>query len=371
MSEKRKDGIKWLIGTSLREQLAAGLADDAGNPKHQHQKVFDRRMDDMINKEHQIKEKDGRKGYEEGYKPIDTPRAKIYATKSMDTYERQSMDFCKWLSRTDRPTRFRDLAEAEQFLVPYVEDLGRRVERGELRPATARDYRQALTKAFRLPPEKTERGSEYFPKLPEVSQYDKVRSRTEVAQDSHFSREKHAAAVEFQEAFGLRRCDLERMRGQQHFHDEKGRLCLNIYRSKNGKDRVVHCMARSPEALKRIEEELRSADPKKPMWGRQSSAWDIHGDRRLAAIWRYDQLKRPQDQIPQSEKLYLERKNPMTGRMERRVFDLRAVMMISYDWGHNRCDVTGYDYLDGIEGYPDDGGSNPCALGSKWNPWND
>jgi hypothetical protein len=371
MSEKRKDGIRYLVGKSLSEQLAAGLAPDARNTKHAHQKVFDRYMDRMINQEHEIEGKGGKKEYEAGYEPIDTPRTKIYTMKSKKTYEAQSMDFCKWLGKTERPTRFHDLAEAEQFLVPYVEDLGRRVERGDLRPATARDYRQALTKVFRLPPDKTERGSEYFPKLPEVSQYDKVRSRLEVAQDRHFSREKHDRVVEFQEAFGLRRGDLEHMKGQQHYYDEKGRLCLNIYKGKGGKDRVVHCMARTPEALKRIEEELRSADPKKPMWGKQSAAWDIHGDRRGTAVWRYKELERPWDQIPQNEKLYLERRNPLTGKMERRVFDLRAVMMISYDWGHNRCDVTGYDYLDGVEGYPDDGGSNPSALGSKWNPWND
>jgi integrase len=366
MANAKKSGVRYLFLERYKEQLKDGLEKDPTNPMKKHQKVFDRMTDAKENKQH-IDPATGK--YEKGYVPADTTRAKLYSPNSKSSYYGQTGDFYRWLKSTGRPTRFAELKEAEKYLVPYMEDLCDRVLAGDVARKSAKDYRAALVKGFDLPAEKTKKGAGYLPELPQVNNAAWVRSRKEVGMDRHFSREKHADVVAFQECTGLRRHDLEHLKGGQFFVDGKGRPCLQIYNGKGGKDRIVHIYHADQAKVDAVIRKMKSTENGSLVWGKQSSAWDIHGDRAAAARMRYEAWKRPLDQIPQRERFYKIIKDKITGKpLRREIYDLRAMLMISNDWGHNRADVTAYNYLDGVAGYPDDGGHNPSQY-KKFPVW--
>ena len=173
-------------------------------------------------------------------------------------------------------------------------------------------------------------------KTPERKRADIVRSRTIAERDKHFSVKNNQALIHFCESTGLRRRELEALRGD-NLHFKNGKAYLHITNGKGGKERDIEIISYKSEVV-----ELCQRADKGLVFPKVHSCADVHGYRGTYAQSLYRQYARPLDEIPRNERYYCR------GDMKGKVLDKRALEIVSKNLGHNRLDVVVNNYAYGV-----------------------
>lgn len=258
----------------------------------------------------------------------------IYSWGTYGTYLQQCCQFVRWCkdaARTDGNRQPRTLEDCRQYVVRYTEHL----QQQEYSAYTQKLVLSALCKLYNEYP------TEGHPfGLPEMQQQmrhraDITRSRDIVERDKHFSEENNSDIVTFCCCTGLRRAELEQIRGIDLDVNSNN---LYVYRgTKGGRARIVPVCGSSEEVA--TVKRLATTAGDKKVFDHISSAMDVHHYRSVYCQRIYSSYARPLEQIPSQDRYYC--------RCDQRgvVYDKKAMLQASRALGHNRISVIAGHYL--------------------------
>lgn len=172
------------------------------------------------------------------------------------------------------------------------------------------------------------------------------RSRGGTVREKHFSETgKYKAYVDFCKGTGLRKAEIESLRGSSFYRDEKGQAFLRVTKgTKGGRVRTVPILE---EYVKLVENTCLKVGKNKviPLLAddriKAPSGVNTHGYRAEYAKALYDKLKRPLDIVPVSERYYCR------GDLKGVIYDRQAMKEVSQALGHTRVSVIASSYLHG------------------------
>lgn len=262
-------------------------------------------------------------------KAAGTYKEHIYSWGTYKTYLQQCCQFVRWCkqqARQDGSRQPRTLEDCRKYIGRYMEHMG---------TYSAYTQKLILSALCKLYSEYPTEGRPFG--LPDAQQArhraDITRSRETVARDAHFSEKNNADIVTFCRCTGLRRAELQQIRGI----DLDGNS-LMVYRgTKGGRVRIVPIVG-SPEELETVRR-LAAAAGNSKIFSNVSSAMDVHYYRSVYCQRIYSKYARSLEQIPQSDRYYC--------RNDRRgvIYDKKAMLQASRALGHNRISVIAGHYL--------------------------
>lgn len=159
------------------------------------------------------------------------------------------------------------------------------------------------------------------------------RSRGRAARDYGFSLTKNKEIIDFERATGLRRSELENLRGNQLVFED-GQAYLYI-KGKGGRTRLSPIIGEHTQGV--IDRCLAAGDEK--VWQRVPSHMDVHSYRAEYATAIYRATERDLNELPLTEKYFC--RNDMKGK----VFDREALKAASEALGHSRINVVAEHYV--------------------------
>lgn len=240
----------------------------------------------------------------------------IYSWNTYRTYLKHLNYFVKWAKQEHG---CRDLDECRAYAAEWV---GTRLE---LSPYTQKLEASALRKLY---------GSDLvLPDTKERNRGEIKRSRGIAERDKNFNPERHPELVAFCRSTGLRRSELEHLRGSQLWQDNDGRYYLQVV-GKGGRYREAPVIG-DIELVVRLCEQAGDG----LVWGRVNSNADIHSYRADYCHAVYEQYARDLEELPHKERYYCK------GDRKGVVFDRTAMMAASRALGHNRISVIAGHYL--------------------------
>jgi len=258
-------------------------------------------------------------------------RDKIFSISTHNSYWKHTLYFLKWCEdayacRTLRECR----SHADEWLLF-------RISQGHSAYTIALE-RAALGKLYKEP-------STNFIDIPERKRADIKRSRNDVVRDRGFSLAKNADLISFSRGTGLRRSELQALRGTDLVETEKGPY-LRI-KGKGGRVRLSPIIGPDKEAI--VARMKSSGDER--VWSRVPSHMDVHQYRSEYATAIYKSNARPLE-VVQKDTFF----NANRGRVESCVyhcrgdragewFDKKAMLLASEALGHNRISVVGEHYI--------------------------
>jgi hypothetical protein len=172
--------------------------------------------------------------------------------------------------------------------------------------------------------------------LPQRNRSDFQRSRGDKVRDAHFSATKNAELVDFCRATGLRREDLETLKGDALL-EKDGKYFLDVQNSKGGRDRISPIIG-TEEQIKAVADRCKAAGDG-VVWGKVHNAADIHGYRSDYARDLYAQNERDIGSLPRSERY--DCRNDRAGEH----YDKKALQIVSEALGHGKSDKPRYDVV--------------------------
>lgn len=210
----------------------------------------------------------------------------IYSWGTYHAYMQQCCDFVKWCKSAPVLPEFghkpRTLDECKLYVKDYIRGS---VER-DLSPYTIKLQISALVKLYGCKAE--ELGVESSPSR---ERKNIVRSRKETTGDRHFGEKKNADLITFCKCCGLRRAELQQIRGTDLIYQD-GEPYLNVTRgTKGGRPRISPIFG-SSEEVKKVVELLNNAGAKK-VFAKVPAHADIHAYRAEYATRIYNAFKRP------------------------------------------------------------------------------
>lgn len=172
------------------------------------------------------------------------------------------------------------------------------------------------------------------------------RSRGGTVREKHFSETgKYKAYVDFCKGTGLRKAEIESLRGSSFYRDENGKAFLRVTKgTKGGRVRTVPILE---EYVKLVENACLKAGTGKviPFIAddrlKAPSGANTHGYRAEYAKALYDRLKRPLDIVPTNERYFCR------GDLRGVIYDKSAMSEVSQALGHTRINVIASSYLHG------------------------
>lgn len=177
---------------------------------------------------------------------------------------------------------------------------------------------------------------------------DIVRSRGGKVRDTNFNEERHKDLVDFCRSTGLRRSELESLRGDQLLKKDDQYYIRVI--GKGGRYREAPVIGN----IDLVVNKMISAGSDK-VWGIVSNAADIHSYRSDYATAIYKMHARPIDQIPYDKinkgtgRKYQSEVYHCRGDQKGQKMDKAAMLEASYALGHNRISVVGEHYIRGLD----------------------
>ncbi len=172
------------------------------------------------------------------------------------------------------------------------------------------------------------------------------RSRGDAVRDRNFNEDRNRELVDFCLSTGLRRNELESLRGDSLVYiDDKPYIYVHAG-SKGGKERYAPIINNIDLVVARM-----TAAGSGKVWPKVNTNADIHGYRAQYATALYNMHARPIDQIPydkyhagikkniQSD-VYIPRKDQRGVRL-----DKKAMLIVSQALGHNRIEIFASHYL--------------------------
>jgi len=245
---------------------------------------------------------------------------KIYSFSTFQAYKEKCLDFMNYARKE---FKCKSIEQAK----PYVKDFLSSKIASNYSPWTIKLYACALGKLYQVP-------SNSFIELPTRKRYDIVRSRDIVVRDKHFSESKNSPLIDFCKSTGLRRSELEHIKGNCLIVHEN-QWYIKVENGKGGKYREVPILNNNPLTI----DKMQNTPPHERVWGKVHSACDVHSYRSDYANALYNKFARPLEEIPKNERYYCR------GDMKGQVYDKIAMQYVSKALGHERICVIAYSYL--------------------------
>lgn len=256
---------------------------------------------------------------------------------SWGTYKSYIKHLCYFVDYCKNEHRCKTIDQCRQYADEWL------ASRKSLSPYTQKMERSALCKLYGC------RSTDFKVEI-DARTYDKVsRSRGEAVRDKHFSVTNNADLVEFASSTGLRRAELEALRGTDLVLTRYGQWMINITRgSKGGRNRIVPIIGNTNLVVR-----IMQAAGNNKVFHAVPSAMDVHSYRAVYAQRLYNRLARPLD-ICRADRTF---KQPgkefcdydavywRRGAHKGEWMDKRAMLMVSRALGHNRISVAGEHYL--------------------------
>lgn len=246
-------------------------------------------------------------------------RDKIYAGKTMDIYIDVAARFVRW-AKAEHGCRTVD--EARPYVAAYLQ-----FQIGQHKSAwTVRTVASGLAKLYGCGM------GDFGVKLPE-------RYRENVTQHrgnrwvGHYNAYKHRVLELFCRSCGLRRHEVAKIRPEDVYQDDEGRVIVHVVQGKGGKERYVVALDDTPLRI------AEAAAGKEHIFDKIPKYAPIHEWRAAYAKTLYAGLARSVDDIPPKERYIC--------RAERAgvTYDKKAMAVVSQMLGHARLDVV-TNYLD-------------------------
>lgn len=244
----------------------------------------------------------------------DLIRDKIFSYSTYITYKKESDAFFSWINKVHPDTR--NINGAKRYVGEYIDRCNS--------SWTAATRLSALSKVYGVPSQK-------LATVPKRQREDITRSRLPTEREKTFSHDKNRELVNFCRNTGLRRFELEHIKGDCLIL-ENGNYNITV-KGKGGKVRNI------PVTDKEVIERIKNTPPKELVWGKVNSHAPIHTFRAEYATNLYKSLARDITKIPPTER-YICRKD-MAGK----IFDKRAMATVSKCLGHTRLSVVASHYL--------------------------
>ena len=242
----------------------------------------------------------------------------IYSRSTYETYAREAKAFARWVEQTHAE---HNIDAARAYAKEYIQQ---RNADPKLSAWSVKTSAAALGKLYNC------KTTDFGPTRGR-SREDITRSRGEATRDKHFSEDRHMDLVNFCKGTGLRRHEVEKVIGTD-FNKEHGTITV---KGKGGKVREVKVL---PEYREQIAAKMERAGSGK-VWGKVSSAADIHAYRSQYATALYNRIARPIDQIPPQDRYFCR------GDKAGIVYDRKAMELVSKCMGHTRVSVIAAHYL--------------------------
>ena len=253
-------------------------------------------------------------------KKIGATADKIYSWNTYKTYLKHNIYFIQWAKENHQ---IKSLDEGKKYVNEWLEMR----EKQGLSAYTVKLETSALMKLYSI-------SSEDIYKSKARYRANINRSRGEKVRDKHFSEEKHKDLVKFCRATGLRRAELQQLRGTDLI-EINGEPFICISRgAKGGRHRNI------PLAFEKdfIQALMRSKGEEK-VFEKVPNGADIHSYRAEFATRLYKKLARDIDSLPKSEKYHC-RKD-----LKGVCYDKKAMLEVSRALGHNRISVIAGHYI--------------------------
>lgn len=307
MAHKNKECFTVQIQKSLDQRLAVGQS------KH-----IDKRM---IDKESGRRLSDDR----------------IYSWNTYRAYMQHANYFTQWIEKNHPEIKTLEKAR------PYVNDwLTFRIDQG-LSAYTIKLDAAALAKVYGC-------STKDFIKTPERTRSNITRSRGDKVRDKHFSEKNNKDIVTFCRCTGLRRSELQKVRGDQLINNHNGTYSIQVISGKGGRDRRAPVTG-SPEEVQTVVRIMTAAGNNKA-WSKVHNALDVHALRAEYAMRVYKEYARPIESLkgkvipdPDHKGKYVSAVYRCRGEYKGLYFDRAALLEASKALGHNRVSVVAEHYL--------------------------
>lgn len=253
-------------------------------------------------------------------KKIGATADKIYSWNTYKTYLKHNIYFIQWVKETHQ---IKSLDEGKKYVNEWLEIR----EKQGLSAYTVKLETSALMKLYSI-------SSEDIYKSKARYRANINRSRGEKVRDKHFSEEKHKDLVKFCRATGLRRAELQQLRGTDLI-EINGEPFICVSRgAKGGRYRNI-----SLTFEKDFIQALMRSKGEEKVFEKVPNGADIHSYRAEFATRLYKKLARDIDSLPKSEKYHC-RKD-----LKGVCYDKKAMLEVSRALGHNRISVIAGHYI--------------------------
>lgn len=244
-------------------------------------------------------------------------RPHIYSYRTYGNYVKHINYFLVWCEES---YHCKTLKQCREHVNEWLQE---RIDSG-LSAYTLKLEAAALGKLYQEP-------SKNFTPTPSRERGSITRSRGYALRDAGFSLEKNAEIIAFCRATGLRRAELEALKGSQLLEKPDGYYIA--VKGKGGRYRESPVIGPHAEE---IAERMRAAGNGK-VWEHVPSHMDVHGYRSEYATAIYAAYAR--DPIPPEDRYHCR------GDRKGTVMDKKAMLQASQALGHNRIDVVAGHYI--------------------------
>lgn len=248
----------------------------------------------------------------------------IYSWQTYKSYMKQLGLFARWC-KLQHNARY--LKECRQYVAEYLQT------RSDLSVWTQKLDLAALQKLYQEYPEDGQKpfGVTLRPRL----RQDIKRSRQQAVRDNDFSKSNNANLITFCRCTGLRRSELQELKGTDITADG---LQLHVTRNTKGGRWRMAPITGTAEEIAMVQRMCQAAGDSR-VWPHVPGSADIHSYRANYCQKVYLQHARPTDQIPPADKYYCR------GDRKGLILDKSAMLEASRALGHNRIDVIASHYL--------------------------
>lgn len=248
----------------------------------------------------------------------------IYSWQTYHSYMRQLVLFARWCKDIHGA---RYVKECRQYVAEYMQT------RKNLSVWTQKLDLAALQKLYQEYPKDGQKP--FGVTLQARLRRDIKRSRQNVVRDADFSTTNNADLITFCRCTGLRRSELQELKGADITADG---LQLHVTRNTKGGRWRMAPITGTPAEVELVQRMCKAAGDGR-VWPHVSSSADIHSYRADYCQRVYLQYARPADKIPPADRYYCR------GDRKGIILDRPAMLAASQALGHNRIDVIASHYL--------------------------
>lgn len=254
----------------------------------------------------------------------DLTKEKIYSWRTYNAYLNDANRFAQWCKENHN---CKTLKQCRHYVDEYIQSM---ID-NNLSAWTIKKYVCAIAKLYNCT-------SNDFMKTPARQRKNIKRSRGTAVRDKHFSLKNNEELINFCCCTGLRRAELEQLRGTD-LREIDGKFYLNTHvNTKGGRERL-NIIAGTEEQVKRVVDRMRASGNEK-VWEKVHSHADIHSYRAEYCNRLYNNYKRDKEDISNWHEIYYCR-----GDLAGAWYDKKAMRLASNGLGHNRINVIASNYL--------------------------
>ena len=266
-------------------------------------------------------------------------QGKIYSFSTARAYNRDCQRFATYVAENSPTGRNTSLQDAFKYAKEYIA----KENASEKSPYTIKAERSALAKLYQCKAEELgtvrERSRENITRSRErtvVSEKTGKIIKNQSTRAGRFSEKNHAAEVAFARGTGMRRSEMEQVRGNQLHQRADGSYYIRMVgnQCKGGREREIPVRG----DVDRIVEMCRAADSGK-VFESVPAHMDVHHYRSEYASNLYNELARVPGEIPKEDRYCC--RNDLKGVW----YDKPAMKEVSEALGHSRISVIAEHYL--------------------------